>query len=1211
MPGYSRTARETLVLAVATDGQAPPPWAVFDPFWYRGRYPDALALSEGQPDATLLEWHLAEGQRQGHSPNRYFDEEWQRQAWPGIAELIRAGSVASAFDAWCRGPNATRAPHWLFDPLEYRNRYPAMTDEVLDQTGFINRYHHYLKHGASEGRVGHALFVPAVYLANLEPAGAEIAAAMPFAHYLAGLESGAPERRTSLLFDPDWYRRRYPEAARAVADGRFRSRLEHYLRNDQPESFDPSPWFSEAWYRANNPGLADAIGPEGFRNGFVHFRLHGAREERSPHPDLDLAWYAAREPVRADIEAGRVGDAYEHWIAIGRRSGLPARETVSAPLTPAMGAEVFARRAEAIRPLFGRRKLDFRCRGTPAISAIVAVRDRFAATLLSLASLRAQYKDDIELLLIGSDDAFRAAELESQVSGAVMLRFSTDLTDAAVREAGVTCAGAEAVLLLGAGIELAPGSVDAALARLYGDDRPGRIADPLDCDPAGPVINRPASPLADRPPVGAVGARLVRPHGMLWEAGGIVWRDGRLQAHGRDAHPLAAEASFVREVDYCSTLFLLARRSVLASLPEQSAAIAGTGHDAADLCLRIRGAGFGVVYEPDALAFLMFDPPGPHSDSPQGSHEGSSQGDTLGGSPGASVSGSPDNAMDRMPDGQLAFAAAHARALAARPAFDPGAIVQARSPDRGQRRVLFVEDSVPLRRIGSGFERSNDILRAMVASGACVTVLPMERNRFSVSSIRTELPDTVEVMYELTAADVPDLIAARRDYFDLIWIARTHNLDRLHEILLPDVPSRGDPGALTPGDPGAPTPGDPAPWPAPGVPDAPADPDAALSVVWRMVTEQADPPRRLSPVGQYPLGQYPLGQSSAGQSSAGQSSAGQSPVGQSPVGQSPAGQSPLGQYPLGQSTVGHSPGGHSPAGRPPEDQLARAFAGSGARVPRIVVDTKAITSVREAEREALSNRPFDLDAALRHEFRHLEPTMGVVAVTAAEAALIGAHHASPISILGHGIAASPTARGFADRTGMLFVGAIHAEDHPNHEGLVWFIENVLPLIEQALGWETRLTVAGYVAPGITLDRFRSHPRVTLHGEAADLAPLYASHRVFVAPSRFAAGIPYKVHEAAAFGLPVVTTVVLARQLDWADGKCIGAAGIHDPAGFAARVVALHRDAPLWERIRAAALARVTTDQAPADFTARVARILEGTADALADGGMKLHRYDNV
>jgi glycosyltransferase involved in cell wall biosynthesis len=81
-----------------------------------------------------------------------------------------------------------------------------------------------------------------------------------------------------------------------------------------------------------------------------------------------------------------------------------------------------------------------------------------------------------------------------------------------------------------------------------------------------------------------------------------------------------------------------------------------------------------------------------------------------------------------------------------------------------------------------------------------------------------------------------------------------------------------------------------------------------------------------------------------------------------------------------------------------------------------------------------------------------------------------------------------------------------------------------------------------------------------------------------------------VHEAAAFGLPVVATTLLARQLGWKDAVSIGAADITDPVGFAARVIALHRDFHLWSRLREAALERVAAELSPDDFASRVARV---------------------
>jgi glycosyltransferase involved in cell wall biosynthesis len=164
-------------------------------------------------------------------------------------------------------------------------------------------------------------------------------------------------------------------------------------------------------------------------------------------------------------------------------------------------------------------------------------------------------------------------------------------------------------------------------------------------------------------------------------------------------------------------------------------------------------------------------------------------------------------------------------------------------------------------------------------------------------------------------------------------------------------------------------------------------------------------------------------------------------------------------------------------------------------------------------------------------------------------------------------------------------------DSPNYDSLCWFIDEVMPLIEEELGWQTRLTVVGYTGPGVTLDRFRDHSRVTLRGAIADLEPLYDSHRVFVAPTRFASGTPYKVDEAASYGLPVVATDVLWRQLDWEDGQELLAASATDPTAFANQVVMLQRDEKLWERLRSAALERLGRKNSQEAYSAAIAEVL--------------------
>ncbi len=118
-------------------------------------------------------------------------------------------------------------------------------------------------------------------------------------------------------------------------------------------------------------------------------------------------------------------------------------------------------------------------------------------------------------------------------------------------------------------VELAPGALAAALRRLQSD--------------AG---------------IGAVGGKLVGAHGRLEAAGGIVWRDGTTLGYLRDGSPLAPEANFVRDVDFCSTTFLLLRAALLHQLEGFDEAFAASGYADVDLCLRIAEAGSRVVYDP-------------------------------------------------------------------------------------------------------------------------------------------------------------------------------------------------------------------------------------------------------------------------------------------------------------------------------------------------------------------------------------------------------------------------------------------------------------------------------------------------------------------------------------------------------------------------------------------------------------------------------------
>ena len=248
---------------------------------------------------------------------------------------------------------------------------------------------------------------------------------------------------------------------------------------------------------------------------------------------------------------------------------------------------------------------------------------------------------------------------------------------------------------------------------------------------------------------------------------------------------------------------------------------------------------------------------------------------------------------------------------------------------------------------------------------------------------------------------------------------------------------------------------------------------------------------------------------------------------------------------------------------------------------RIVYDAEALFTRRDAQFQKLAGTPWtvrEVQEELNKEIGLASEAHCVISVSAKESAEFAQNGIRNVHVIGHAIDAAPQPVEFEHRSGLLFVGAIHSEASPNGDSMIWFLTEVFPRIQKKLGTTIRLTMAGINES----KRIRSlaGPSVHITGNVPDLVDLYANARVFIAPTRYAAGIPHKIHEAAAYGLPVVATSMLANQLEWTDREL----GIADDAeSFASRCCELYTDPEKWLSRRNAALERVKTDCSPETF----------------------------
>ena len=203
----------------------------------------------------------------------------------------------------------------------------------------------------------------------------------------------------------------------------------------------------------------------------------------------------------------------------------------------------------------------------------------------------------------------------------------------------------------------------------------------------------------------------------------------------------------------------------------------------------------------------------------------------------------------------------------------------------------------------------------------------------------------------------------------------------------------------------------------------------------------------------------------------------------------------------------------------------------------------------------------------------------VIAVSEMDRSTFQNYGINRVDVLGHSLEPAATTRSFQDRSGFLFVGAIHEDASPNGDSIIWFLTEIWPRIQAKLGPSATFTIVGLNKS----ERIRSLAGngVVVLDRVQELTSMYDRVRVFVAPTRFAAGMPHKVHEAAARGLPVVGTPVLAQQLVWEDGIQCGVGA--DAEAFADRCIRLHEQEEVWRKIRDAGIAAIERECSPELF----------------------------
>ncbi|WP_020176009.1 sulfotransferase family protein [Methyloferula stellata] len=134
--------------------------------------------------------------------------------------------------------------------------------------------------------------------------------------WIKGLPLFAPTHRAegrlqrSGLFDADWYRAEYKDAAES-----WLRPVRHYLEEGYLRGYRPNPFFDTRWYLDRYADVRHSG-----MNPLLHYMLHGWREGRDAGPDFHTNFYLLTHP---DVRAAGM-NPLAHYLRHGRAEGRAA-----------------------------------------------------------------------------------------------------------------------------------------------------------------------------------------------------------------------------------------------------------------------------------------------------------------------------------------------------------------------------------------------------------------------------------------------------------------------------------------------------------------------------------------------------------------------------------------------------------------------------------------------------------------------------------------------------------------------------------------------------------------------------------------------------------------------------------------------------------------------------------------------------------------------
>lgn len=389
---------------------------------------------------------------------------------------------------------------------------------------------------------------------------------------------------------------------------------------------------------------------------------------------------------------------------------------------------VSSAKADLAEFLSNDRVIDFTSQESPSITVVIILWNKAHFTLRCLTSLAQHSKIAMQVVVVDNGSTDETRQVLAKFHGLTIISNAVNEGFVVACNQGARAATADVLLLLNNDAFVRNGSIEKALITLLQDAN-----------------------------VGVVGGRLLLSDGSTQEGGSIVWSDGSSLGYGRGWASTKSELMYRRDVDYCSGAFLMTRKELWEKLGGFDEDYSPAYYEEADYCMRVWGSGARVVYEPDCII--------DHFEF--GSTAGSNLSQTL------------------MLSNRKRFRKLHHRVLdSAHLPPSPANILSARA-HRGsaRRRLLLIDNFVPLSIEGAGFPRAKEILLSGLRSSWDVALYPLHQLDIDWNASRAEIPSEIEIVGERGISGLKQFLLERRSYYDVVMISRPDNMRECISIL--------------------------------------------------------------------------------------------------------------------------------------------------------------------------------------------------------------------------------------------------------------------------------------------------------------------------------------------------------------------------------------------------------------------------------------------